>query len=64
MVDTKNCSNVDTGVDVAAAVQGIEDDAILPPVTVLDDDSFLVLFRDEDCSFSGGSEAVDHDIVG
>ena len=48
MVDTKNCSNVDTGVDVAAAVQGIEDDAILPPVTVLDDDSFLVLFRDED----------------
>lgn len=64
VVDTKDCPNVDTGVDVAAAVQGIEDDAVLPSVAVFNDNGLLVLFRDEDCGLSGGPEAVDHDVVG
>ena len=64
VVDTEDRSNVYTSVDVAATVQRIENDAVLPPIAVLDNDSFFVLFRDENGGFSGGPETVDHDIVG
>ena len=63
-VYTENGSDVYTGVDVAATVQRIEDDAVLPPVAVLNEDSLLILFRNEDCSFPGCPKTVDHDIVG
>jgi predicted LPLAT superfamily acyltransferase len=46
VIDAKDCSDVYTGVDVAATVQGVEDDTVLPPVAILDEDSLLVLFRD------------------
>ena len=64
MVDTEDRSDVYTGIDVAATIQGIEDDTVLPPVTVFDKDGLFVLFRDENCGFSRGPETVDHDIVG
>ena len=64
MIDAKDCSDVYTGVDVAATVQGVEDDTVLPPVAVLDKDGLLVLFRDKDCGLSGCPKAVDHDVVG
>jgi len=51
VVDAKNSSDVYTGVDVAATIQRIEDDAVLPPVAVIDEYSLLVLFRDKDCGF-------------
>ena len=52
VVDAENGSDVYTGVDVAATVQGIEDDAVLSPVTVIDEDSLLVLFRHENRGLS------------
>ena len=64
MIDAKDRSDVYTSVDVAATIQGIEDDAVLPPVAVFDENGLLVLLRDEDRGFSGGPETVDHDIVG
>lgn len=42
MTDIENNSNVCTGA-VIITVQGIEEDAVFPPVAVLDEDSFLVL---------------------
>jgi len=44
MVDTEDRSDVHTGVDVATTIQGIEDDAVLSPIAVFNNDSFLVLF--------------------
>ena len=64
MIDAKDCSDVYTGVDVAATVQGIEDDTVLPFISVLDEDGLLVLLRDKNRGFSGGPKTVDHDIVG
>jgi hypothetical protein len=56
--------DVDTSVYIAATVQRIEDDAVFPLVLILDDDSFLVFFRDEHRGLSGGAEGVDHDVIG
>lgn len=44
VVDTEDCPNINTSIDVTATVQGVENDAVLPPEAVLNDNSFLILF--------------------
>jgi hypothetical protein len=43
-VDPEDGPNIDTGVDVAAAIQRVEHNTILPPVSLLDDDRFVQFF--------------------
>ena len=48
LVDPKDGADVHAGVDVAAAVERVEHDAVLAFVAVLDDDGLLELLGDED----------------
>lgn len=63
LVYTKDGADVHTGVDVAAAVERVEDDAVFALVRVLDDDGIVDLLRDEHGALAGCPEGVDHDVV-
>jgi hypothetical protein len=39
----KDGANVDTGVDIGAAIEWVEDDAVSSPTLLVDDDDLLVL---------------------
>lgn len=62
-VDTKDGTDVDTGVNVGRTVERVKHDAVATAVTGVDDDRVLVLFRDEDGALAGSAERVDHDVV-
>ena len=64
MVNTKDGSDVHTGIDIATAIERIKDDTVFPPVFLVNDDGFFEFFGNQDSSLSGGSERVDHDVVG
>ena len=63
MVYAKDGADVHTGVDIAAAVEGVEDDAVLALVAFVDEDRLLVLLRDEHGRLARRAQRVDHDVV-
>lgn len=63
LVNPKDRPDVHTGVDIAAPVEWVKHDAVLPLVFILDDHRVFEFLRDEHCGLSGGAEGVDHDIV-
>src|SRR5258708_5434686 len=63
LVDTKDSTNVDTCIDVAATVQRIEDDTVFAAEALFDHDSLVQFFRDEDGRLPRGSKSIDHNIV-
>lgn len=70
-VDAKDGANVDTGVDVARAIQRVEHDAVLAlrGVEVIADpllsnkNSFFVLLGHKYRCFAGGPQGIDHNVV-
>ena len=63
VVNTKDGTDVHTGIDVAATVEWVEDDTVLSLVPVLDDDRLLELLRDEHRRLARRAQRVDHDVV-
>jgi hypothetical protein len=62
-INAKNGANVNTSVNVAAAVEGVKDDAVGAPVLLLDDDRVLEFLRDKDSGLAGRSQGVDHNVI-
>ena len=63
LVYAKDGADVHTGVDVAATVEWVEDDAVFALEPVLDDDRLLELLGDEHCRLARGTQRIDHDVV-
>src|SRR6266702_90816 len=53
LIYSKNCADVYTGVDVAASIKWVEDDAVLSLVSVFDDDGLIEFFRHKHGGLSG-----------
>lgn len=64
LVDSEDGADVDTCVDVAATVQGIEHDAVFALVALLHNNGVLQLFGNKDCGFARCAEGIHHDIIG
>lgn len=62
-VNSKDSTDVDTGIDVTAAVKRIENDTVFAPVLLFDDDSIVEFFGDKDSGLPRSAESVDHDVV-
>jgi hypothetical protein len=62
-VYAKDRPDIHTSIDVTAAVEGIEHNAVFTPVLLLDDDGFFVLFGDEHSGPPGCTKSIYHDIV-
>lgn len=63
-VDPKDRADVNTSVDVATAVEGVKNDAVLASVTFFDDDRVLELFGNENSRLARSPEGIDHDVIG
>lgn len=63
LIYAENGADVDTSVDVAGSIQGIEYYAVLALVASLDDDRLFEFFRNKHCGSSGGTQSVDHNII-
>lgn len=63
-VDTKDGTDVYSGIDVAATVQRIKHNTVVALVLVLNDDGFIELLRNKHRCFAGSSEGIDHDVIG
>lgn len=71
-VDTEDSTDVDTGINVARAVQWIKHNAVFAFgrlecgsfLLLADEDSFIVLLRNQNCGLARSSQRVDHDLVG
>lgn len=63
-VDSKDGTDVDAGVDVAATVEGVENDAVLALVASFNDDRVLELFGNENGRLARRPEGIDHDVIG
>lgn len=62
-VDSKDGPDVNTSVDVAAAVEGVENDTILASVTLFNDDRVLELLGDKNSRLARCPEGIDHDVI-
>lgn len=62
-VDSKDSPNVHTSIDVAATVEGIENDTVLAPVTFFDNDRVFEFFGNENGRLSRSPEGIDHDVI-
>ena len=47
MIDTKDSTNIHTRIDIAAPIERVKDDAVLAPMSVVDEDGLFEFFRDE-----------------
>ena len=63
MVDSKDRSDIDTGIDVGGTIQRIKDHTVSPLVLVLDDDGLLVLLRHEHRGLARRAKSIYHDVV-
>ncbi len=63
MINSKNCADVYTSIDVAASIQWIENNTILSFVSVFDDDGLVEFFRHKYGGLAGRAKRVHHDII-
>jgi len=63
LVYTKNSSNIDASIDIAAAVERVKDNAISASVLLFNEDCVVLFLGDENCCFAAGAKRIDHDVV-
>ena len=63
-VDSKDGPDVNTSVDVAATIEGVENDTVLASVTFFDDDRVLELFGNKNSRLARSPEGINHDVIG
>jgi hypothetical protein len=62
-VYAKDSPDIHTSIDITAAVERIEHNAVFTPVLLLDDDGLFVLLGDEHSGPPGCTKGIYHDIV-
>lgn len=61
--DTEDGSDADASVEVAAAVNGVADDGVSRPGAFVENDAFVLLFRDEETAFPTRAHGSDEEVV-
>lgn len=63
-IDSKDGPDVNTSIDVAAAVEGVKNDTVPTFVTLFDDDRVVQLFGNKNGRLARSPEGIDHDVIG
>jgi hypothetical protein len=63
LVYSKDCANVDTGINITASIERIKHDTILSLVSIFDDDSLVEFLRHKHGGLARCTQGIDHDII-
>ncbi len=61
--DAEDGAHADTGVEIAAAVYGVTDHGVSGGRVLIEDDTLLLFFRDEEATFARGAHGGDEEVV-